>query len=85
MSKGSAVQGMPEASIDLARLAGLYFAGQLAEIIKKEDGEMVSFARTHEDGQEFNLKIISVADLIKYRLKTESLVNRGEEVHLPTQ
>ncbi|HHV86692.1 MAG TPA: bifunctional 3,4-dihydroxy-2-butanone-4-phosphate synthase/GTP cyclohydrolase II [Petrimonas sp.] len=76
--------GHTEASIDLARLAGLYPAGALAEI-KKEDGEMARLPELMKMAKEFNLKIISVADLIKYRLKTESLVNRGEEVHLPTQ
>ncbi len=76
--------GHTEATIDLARLAGLYPAGALAEI-KKEDGEMARMPELMKMAKEFNLKIISVADLIKYRLRTESLVNRGEEVHLPTQ
>ena len=76
--------GHTEATIDLARLAGLYPAGALAEI-KKEDGEMARMPELMKMAKEFNLKIISVAELIKYRLRTESLVNRGEEVHLPTQ
>jgi len=76
--------GHTEATIDLARLAGLYPAGALAEI-KKEDGEMARMPELMKMAKEFNLMIISVADLIKYRLRTESLVNRGEEVHLPTQ
>ncbi len=76
--------GHTEATIDLARLAGLYPAGALAEI-KKEDGEMARLPELMKMAKEFNLKIISVADLIKYRLKTESLVIRGEEVHLPTE
>ena len=76
--------GHTEATIDLARLAGLYPAGALAEI-KKEDGEMARMPELMKMAKEFNLKIVSVADLIKYRLRTESLVNRGEEVHLPTQ
>ncbi len=76
--------GHTEATIDLARLAGLYPAGALAEI-KKEDGEMARLPELMKMAKEFNLKIISVAELIKYRLRTESLVNRGEEVHLPTQ
>jgi 3,4-dihydroxy 2-butanone 4-phosphate synthase/GTP cyclohydrolase II len=84
MSKGVIRRaGHTEATIDLARLAGLYPAGALAEI-KKEDGEMARLPELMKMAEEFNLKIISVADLIKYRLKTESLVNRGEEVHLPT-
>lgn len=85
MSKGVIRRaGHTEATIDLARLAGLYPAGALAEI-KKEDGEMARLPELMKMAKEFNLKIISVADLIKYRLRTESLVNRGEEVHLPTQ
>ena len=76
--------GHTEATIDLARLAGLYPAGALAEI-KIEDGEMARLPELMKMAKEFNLKIISVADLIKYRLKTESLVIRGEEVHLPTE
>ncbi|MDO5523768.1 MAG: bifunctional 3,4-dihydroxy-2-butanone-4-phosphate synthase/GTP cyclohydrolase II [Bacteroidia bacterium] len=76
--------GHTEAAIDLARLAGLYPAGALAEI-KKEDGEMARLPELMKMAEEYNLKIVSVADLIKYRLRTESLVIRGEEVHLPTQ
>lgn len=76
--------GHTEATIDFARLAGLYPAGALAEI-KKEDGEMARLPELIKIAEEFNLKIVSVADLIKYRLKTESLVIRGEEVHLPTE
>src|SRR5690554_5607172 len=84
MSKGVIRRaGHTEATIDLARLVGLYPAGALAEI-KKEDGEMARLPELMKMAEEFNLKIISVADLIKYRLKTESLVDRGEEVHLPT-
>ncbi len=76
--------GHTEATIDFARLAGLYPAGALAEI-KKEDGEMARLPELIKMAKEFNLTIVSVADLIKYRLKTESLVIRGEEVHLPTE
>lgn len=84
MSKGVIRRaGHTEATIDLANLAGLYPAGALAEI-KKENGEMARLPELMKIAKEFNLKIISVADLIKYRLKTESLVKRGEEVHLPT-
>ncbi|MDI3505478.1 MAG: 3,4-dihydroxy 2-butanone 4-phosphate synthase / cyclohydrolase, partial [Bacteroidota bacterium] len=63
--------GHTEAAIDLARLAGLYPAGVLAEI-KNEDGSMARLPQLMEMAREFNLKIISVADLIKYRLQTES-------------
>lgn len=76
--------GHTEATIDLARLAGMYPAGALAEI-KNEDGSMARLPELLEMAKKFNMKIISVADLIKFRLKTESLVNRGEEVHLPTR
>ena len=76
--------GHTEAAIDLARLAGLYPAGALAEI-KNEDGSMARLPELMKMAEDFNLKIISVAELIKYRLKTESLVERGEEIHLPTQ
>jgi 3,4-dihydroxy 2-butanone 4-phosphate synthase/GTP cyclohydrolase II len=57
--------GHTEAAIDFARLAGLYPAGALVEI-KKEDGEMARLPELMEMAQEFDLKIVSVADLIKY-------------------
>ncbi len=76
--------GHTEATIDFARLAGLYPAGALAEI-KNEDGSMARLPELIEMSKEFGLKIVSVADLIKYRLKTESLIERGEAVHLPTE
>jgi 3,4-dihydroxy 2-butanone 4-phosphate synthase/GTP cyclohydrolase II len=75
--------GHTEAAIDFARLAGLYPAGVLAEI-KKEDGSMARLPELMEMARNFNLKIVSVADLIKYRLQSESLIERGESVHLPT-
>jgi len=75
--------GHTEATIDFARLAGLYPAGALAEI-KKEDGSMARLPELVEMAHNFNLKIVSVADLIKYRLKSESLIERGESVQLPT-
>ncbi len=76
--------GHTEATIDFARLAGLYPAGALAEI-KNEDGSMARLPELIEMSKEFGLKIVSVADLIKYRLKTESLIERGEAVQLPTE
>lgn len=76
--------GHTEAAIDLARLAGLYPAGALAEI-KNEDGSMARMPELMKMAEEFDMKIISVADLIRYRLKTESLVEKGEEIKLPTQ
>lgn len=76
--------GHTEATIDFARLAGMYPAGALAEI-KNEDGSMARLPELMEMAKKYNLKIVSVADLIKYRLQTESLIERGEAVHLPTQ
>ncbi len=68
--------GHTEASIDFARLAGLYPAGALAEI-KNEDGSMARLPELMNMARKFDLKIVSVADLIKYRLQTESLIERG--------
>jgi 3,4-dihydroxy 2-butanone 4-phosphate synthase/GTP cyclohydrolase II len=76
--------GHTEATIDFARLAGLYPAGALAEI-KNEDGSMARLPELMEMAKKFDLKIVSVADLIKYRLKTESLIEKGEAVNLPTE
>lgn len=76
--------GHTEATIDFARLAGLYPAGALAEI-KNEDGSMARLPELMELAKKFDLKIVSVADLIKYRLRTESLIERGEAVKLPTE
>ncbi|HUI32921.1 MAG: bifunctional 3,4-dihydroxy-2-butanone-4-phosphate synthase/GTP cyclohydrolase II [Dysgonamonadaceae bacterium] len=76
--------GHTEATIDLARLAGLYPAGALAEI-KKEDGSMARLPELMEMAKKFDLKIISVAGLIKYLLQKESLIEQGEEVLLPTE
>ncbi|HHW81399.1 MAG TPA: bifunctional 3,4-dihydroxy-2-butanone-4-phosphate synthase/GTP cyclohydrolase II [Bacteroidales bacterium] len=76
--------GHTEAAIDFARLAGLYPAGALVEI-KKEDGSMARLPELIEMAKEFDLKIVSVADLIKYLLEKESLIERGEEVRLPTE
>lgn len=75
--------GHTEASIDLARLAGLYPAAALIEIMN-EDGTMARMPQLIEIAKEHNLKIISIKDLIEYRLKQESLVEKGEEVDMPT-
>ena len=75
--------GQTEAAVDLARIAGLYPAGVICEIAKT-DGTMarvpdlVKFARRHK------LPLISVADLIRYRMRTEQLVTRVAEADLPT-
>ena len=76
--------GHTEASIDLARLAGLYPAAALIEIMN-EDGTMARMPQLVEIAKEHNLKIISIKDLIEYRLKNESLVEKGEEVDMPTE
>ncbi|SHF72888.1 bifunctional 3,4-dihydroxy-2-butanone-4-phosphate synthase/GTP cyclohydrolase II [Dysgonomonas macrotermitis] len=76
--------GHTEAAVDLAKLAGLAPAGVLIEI-KKEDGEMARLPELVEFAKEHNLKIVSVADLVKYRLERESLVEIGEEVKMPTE
>ena len=76
--------GHPEASIDLARMAGLYPAAALIEIMN-EDGTMARMPQLVEIAKEHDLKIISIKDLIEYRLKQESLVDKGEEVDMPTE
>lgn len=75
--------GHTEAAVDLARLAGLYPAAALIEIMN-EDGTMARLPQLIEVAKEFNLKIISIKDLIAYRLRQESIVEKGVEVHLPT-
>lgn len=76
--------GHTEAGIDMARLAGLYPAAALIEIMN-EDGSMARMPQLIEIAKEHNLKIISIRDLIEYRLRQESLVERGEEVDMPTE
>lgn len=76
--------GHTEATVDLARLAGLYPAGALIEILN-EDGTMARMPELIEVSEKFNIKIISIRDLIAYRLKTESLVEKGVEVKMPTK
>ena len=75
--------GHTEASVDLARLAGLNPAGVLIEIMN-EDGTMARLPELMVLAERFNLKIVSINDLITYRLQSESLIERGEEVSLPT-
>ena len=76
--------GHTEASVDLAKLAGLYPAAALIEIIN-EDGTMARLPQLVEVARRFGLKIISIKDLIAYRLQMESIVDRGVEVVMPTQ
>lgn len=76
--------GHTEAACDLARLAGLKSAGVICEIIK-DDGKMARLPELIEFSKKFNLKIISIADLIEYRRKNEKLVKRVAEAYLPTK
>lgn len=76
--------GHTEAAVDLARLAGLEPAGVLVEILK-EDGEMARLPDLIEVAKKFDLKIISIEDLIEYRLTKDSLINKEVSVKLPTE
>lgn len=76
--------GHTEAAVDFAKLAGMYPAGVLIEI-KKENGEMARLPELMEFSKEHNLIIVSVADLVKYRLERESIIERGVEVNMPTE
>lgn len=76
--------GHTEATIDLARLAGFEPAGVLVEIMN-ENGSMARLPELKQIANRFNLKIISIEDLISYRLKKETLIQREVEVDLPTQ
>ena len=75
--------GHTEASIDLARLAGLEPAGVIVEILN-EDGSMARTPELHEIAKKFNLKFITIKDLIEYRLSNESLIKEEVNVKLPT-
>ncbi len=75
--------GHTEAAVDLAKLAGLFPAGVICEIMN-EDGTMARLPQLREVSKKFGLKLISVADLIRYRRKNEKLVERIAEVSLPT-
>ena len=76
--------GHTEASVDLARLAGLYPAAALIEIINP-DGTMARLPQLRRVADQFGFPLISIKDLIAYRLKTEQVVEVGDEVELPTQ
>ena len=76
--------GHTEAAIDLARLGGFKPAGILVEILN-EDGSMARLPQLVEIAKKFNLKLISIADLIEYRIKTESLIEKVIDVKLPTK
>lgn len=75
--------GHTEAAVDLARLAGLQPVGVLMEIMS-EDGSMARLPELRKLADKWGIKLISIRDLIKYRLAKESLVEVGEEVDMPT-
>lgn len=76
--------GHTEATIDLARLAGFEPAGVLVEIMN-EDGTMARLPELREIAKKFDLKLISIKDLIEYRLRTESLIEEEVRVQMPTK
>ncbi|PIV11745.1 MAG: bifunctional 3,4-dihydroxy-2-butanone-4-phosphate synthase/GTP cyclohydrolase II [Candidatus Omnitrophica bacterium CG03_land_8_20_14_0_80_43_22] len=76
--------GHTEAAVDLARLCGLYPAGVICEIMN-DDGTMARTGQLIEFAKKHNLKICSIAELIKYRLKSEKLIKRIEATKLPTE
>lgn len=76
--------GHTEAGVDMARLAGLQPAAALMEIMS-DDGSMARLPELRKKADEWGLKLISISDLIAYRLKQESLVDMGVEVDMPTK
>jgi len=76
--------GHTEATIDLCLLAGLYPAGALMEIMN-DDGTMARMPQLQEMAQKYDIKIITIKDLIAYRLQHDSLIEVGNEVDMPTQ
>src|SRR2546426_6378693 len=76
--------GQTEAAVGLARLAGLYPAGVICEVMN-EDGTMARVAELRKVARRFSLRMITVADLIAFRLKTETFVRRVAEADLPTR
>ena len=76
--------GHTEAAIDLARLAGFEPAGVIVEILN-EDGTMARLPQLIEIAKRFDLKLVSIEDLIKYRITTESLIEKVIDVKMPTE
>ena len=76
--------GHTEAAVDLARMAGLQPAGALIEIMN-EDGTMARMPQLLEIARKYDLKIISIADIIAYWLREESIIERGETADMPTE
>ena len=75
--------GQTEGSVDLARLAGLKPAGVICEVMN-DDGTMARMPDLEIFAKKHNLKIVTIADLIRYRLQNESLVRRAAVTTLPT-
>ncbi len=76
--------GHTEAAVDLARLAGLYPSGALVEIMN-DDGTMARLPELAEIAKKFDVKLVTIKDLISFLFQSESLIERGEEVVLPTK
>ncbi len=76
--------GHTEAAVDLARLAGMQPCGALIEIIN-DDGTMARLPQLMQVAQQYNIKIITIKDLIAYRVSHETLIRKEEEVFMPTQ
>src|SRR5438477_923717 len=76
--------GQTEAAVDLSRMAGLYPAGVICEIMN-EDGTMARVPELTKFARKHGLLMITIADLIQYRMRTERLVKRVEDAHLPTE
>ena len=76
--------GHTEAAIDLCKMAGLYPAGALMEIMN-DDGTMARMPQLMEFARQWDMKLITIKDMIAYRLQTDTLVERGQEVDMPTE
>lgn len=76
--------GHTEAAVDFARLAGLYPAAALMEIMS-EDGSMARLPELRRLADEWGMKLVSIRDLIAYRMQNDSMVEKGEEVNMPTK
>jgi 3,4-dihydroxy 2-butanone 4-phosphate synthase/GTP cyclohydrolase II len=77
--------GHTEAAVDLARMAGLYPAGVLCEIVDEKKMDMARVPELERFAEEHGLLLISIADMIRYRRKTEKLVKRVAEARIPTE
>ena len=76
--------GHTEAAVDFARLAGLYPAAALMEIMS-EDGSMARLPELRKLADQWGMKLVSIRDLIAYRMQNDSIVEKGEEVDMPTK